>query len=76
MPRNGKNNTHDVYKEKPKKLGSKGTRKPSPYLTNSQSMKSIIDKVWSSIYALAQFTKLYKKEYLIAWLARSTLFLP
>ena len=67
MPRSGENNIHKVYKQMPKKLGSKETRKPSPYLTNSQSIKSIIDKVRSFIYTLTQFTKVYNKEYLIAW---------
>ena len=41
--------------------------KPHPYLVASQSTKSIKEKVCSFIYAIAQFTKVYKKMDLISW---------
>ena len=44
-----------------KKQKTKGQNKLDPYLVASQSTKSIKDKVCSSIYTLAQFTKVYKK---------------
>ena len=50
-----------------KEAKSKGTNKPDPYMVASQSMKSIKDKVCSSIYTLTQFTKVYKKMDLISW---------
>ena len=37
-----------------------------PYLVANQSTKSIKEKVCSSIYTLAQFTKAYKKIDLIS----------
>ena len=36
-------------------------------------MKSIIDTMWSSIYTLAQFIKVYMNKDLIDWSNRSTL---
>ena len=56
----------------PKKLDCTKTKEPTSYLTNNQSIKSTKDKMWLSIYALAQFIKLYKKENLIACLAHLT----
>ena len=41
------------------------TNKPDPYLVANQSTKSIKEKVCSSVYTLAQFTKVYKKMDLI-----------
>ena len=60
MPKSGESSTHEVYKQRLKKLGSRETKKrPSPYFTSNQSIKSIIDRVGSSIYTLSQFTKVY-----------------
>ena len=50
----------------------KRTNKPDPYLVANQSTKSIKEKVCSSIYTLAQFTKVYKKMDLIFWSFLST----
>ena len=46
--------------------------KTVPYLVANQSTKSIKEKVCSSIYTLAQFTKVYKKIDLISWSFLST----
>ena len=50
-----------------KEAKSKKINKPDPYLVASQSTKSIKERVCSSIYTLAQFTKVYKKMDLISW---------
>ena len=50
-----------------KEVKHQRANKPHPWLVVSQSTKSIKEKVCSFIYALAQFTKVYKKMDLISW---------
>lgn len=59
--------THEVYKMH---IGDKEKKQkdPSPYFRLNQSTKSNIDIVWSFIYTLAYFLKVYKKADLIAGL--------
>ena len=70
MPRNGENSTHEVYNQNAKKTRWR-RRKTFPLAVYSHFIKSIIDKVWSSINTLTQFTRVYKKECFKAWFDRS-----
>ena len=51
-----------------KEAKNKKINKPDPYLVASQSTKSIKERVCSSMYTIAQFTKAYKEMDLISWL--------
>ena len=50
-----------------KEVKKQKDKQADPYLVASQSTKSIKERVCSSIYTLAQFTKMYTKMDLISW---------
>ena len=63
VPKRRRSTVHMKCREK-----GKEQKNPFPYFKLNRSTKSNIDVVWSLIYTLAQFTKVYKKKMdLIAW---------
>ena len=72
VPKRRHGRVHKKYKINAQNRREEQKQKTSPYFKCNQSTKSIIDIVWSSIYTLAHFTKVYIKPNLIVWLDYST----
>ena len=68
VPKRRHGRAHKKYKINAQNRREEQKQKTSPYFKCNQSTKSIIDIVWSSIYTLAHFTKVYIKSNLIVWL--------